>query len=340
MRVGFLVFFFLLQGLEASGLAEDGAPKLTPVVSATPIAGASLWLFAVEDGEGKVVVSAEHQGRLLMGRLDLNQPEAKVDWKVVLDPSEIQAPSLADHWHIFAHGAHWIVVSTPFSGSYLLKLDRGFNRLGLFSVAPGQQSGPDNVPTNDMFLVEEPQGVAVGHFLPGRGHRIFRFDPNGNPLGTVDFGGGTFTHANGASAQMAKSGFRVFAPHSLHPLTPSPIYLIWADPNWTPVDGRILLEEPDTNFAMPTAVELASGHWIVHARVRDLTQTEPQAEPGFQMPDDGAIVRYVLDPEGSVLSREVLMSEGGNRPHTSLIGDLLVTTWDAKGSVWLRMDKV
>jgi hypothetical protein len=59
------------------------------------------------------------------------------------------------------------------------------------------------------------------------------------------------------------------------------------------------------------------------------------------MPDDsGALVRLVLAPDGTIVSRETPVSDGTNRPHTTLVGDLLVTTWDKTGTVHLRVDRV
>jgi hypothetical protein len=59
------------------------------------------------------------------------------------------------------------------------------------------------------------------------------------------------------------------------------------------------------------------------------------------MPNDsGALVRLVLAPDGTIVSRETLVSDVTNRPHTTLVGDLLITAWDENGVVRLRVDRV
>ena len=106
-----------------------------------------------------------------------------------------------------------------------------------------------------------------------------------------------------------------------------------------------MLDEDGTNAAMATAVRLDSGYIIVHLRVRtgvSPRQKAPSApQPSSLLPDDsGALVRLVLAPDGTIVSRKTLVSDGANRPHTTLVGDLLVTTWDENGAVRLRVDRI
>jgi hypothetical protein len=62
--------------------------------------------------------------------------------------------------------------------------------------------------------------------------------------------------------------------------------------------------------------------------------------PGFGS-DAGAIIRLVVAPDGFIKSRETIVFSGGNRPHTSLTGDLLITSWDEEnGSIKVRVDRV
>jgi hypothetical protein len=171
------------------------APVITPVLASRSIPGAKLWLFAVDDGNPQLAMSAESDGKLLMGRLDVTNPNTAVSWQTVAGPTDTGGVSIADHWHIFAHGYHWLVFSVAGdSASYLLKLDKDFQRLALVPV--GHTDGP----TNDMFLVAETNGVAVAHFAPGYGHTIHRFDVQAKKIGQVRIGGSIFTHANGSSA--------------------------------------------------------------------------------------------------------------------------------------------
>lgn len=320
--------------------ATTAAPDIVPVLAPRSIPAAKVWLFAVDDGSPKLAVSAESDGKLLMGRLDVTDSNATVSWQTVAGPADTGGVPIADHWHIFAHGYHWLVFSVAGdSASYLLKVDKDFQRLALVPV--GHTDGP----TNDMFLVAEPDGVAVGHFAPGYGHTIHRFDVQANKTGQIRVGGSVFTHANGSSAIPVEGGYLLFASETLNPSATSAVKLIRLDASWRPIDVRTVLDEDGTNAAMTTAVRLDSGYTIVHLRIRtgvSLRQKAPAApQPGSLLPDDsGALVRLVLAPDGAIIDRETFVSDGANRPHTTLVGDLLITTWDETDTVRLRVDRV
>ncbi|MDP2730187.1 MAG: hypothetical protein Q8O55_06880 [Dehalococcoidales bacterium] len=316
-------------------------PNIVSVQAPRSLTGTKVWLFAVDDGNPHLALSAESDGQLLMGRLDIANPAASVSWQTVAGPADTGGVTIADHWHVFAHGYHWLVFSVAGdSASYLLKLDRDFKRLALVPV--GHSDGP----TNDMFLVAEPNGVAVGHFAPGYGHTVHRFDVDAKKTGQVRIGGGTYAHANGSSAIPVEGGYLLFASETLNPSVTGAVRGIQFDASWRPVNVKVVLDEEGTNAAMATAVRLESGYTIAHLRVR--TGVSPRGtaigltpQPGSLMPDDsGALVRLVLAPDGTVVSRETLASDGANRPHTTLAGDLLVTTWDETGTVRLRVDRI
>ena len=320
--------------------AATVAPDIVPVLDPKSSTGAEVWLFAVDDGNPLLAVSAESDGKLIMGRLDISDPAASVSWQTVAGPADTGGVSIADHWHIFAHGYHWLVFSVAGdSASYLLKLDKEFQRLAIVPVEHADG------PTNDMFLVAEPDGVAVAHFAPGYGHTLHRFDTQANKAGQVRIGGDKFTHANGSSAIPVDGGYLVFASETLNPSATSAVRVIQFNASWRPVDVRPVMDEDGTNAVMATAVRLDSGYTIVHLRVRtgvSPRQKAPSApQTGSPLPDDsGALVRLVLAPDGTITSRETLVSEGANRAHTALVGDLLVTTWDETGTVRLRADRV
>ena len=299
-----------------------------------------MWLFAVDDGSPQLALSAESDGQLLMGRLDVTNPAASVSWQTVAGPADTGGVPIADHWHIFAHGYHWIVFSVAGdSASYLLKVGKDFQRLALVPVR--HTDGP----TNDMFLVAEPDGVAVGHFAPGYGHTIHHFDLAASKTGQVRIGGGTFAHSNGSSAIPVDGGYLLFATETMNPLATSAVRLIRFDASWSPVNIGAVLDEDGTNAAMASAVRLDSGYTIVNLRVRtgvSPRQKSPTAQqPGSPMPDDsGALVRLVLDPNVTIVSRETVVSDRANRPHTSLIGNMLITTWDEAGTIRLQVDRL
>lgn len=321
-------------------VSTTAAPNIAPMLDTRSIPGAKLWLFAIDDGNPQLAMSAESDGKLLMGRLDVTNPGAAVSWQTVAGPADAGGVSIADHWHVYAHSYHWLVFSAAGDrASYLLKLDKDFRRQALVPI--GHTDGP----TNDMFLVAEPDGVAVAHFAPGYGHTIHRFDVQAKKIGQVSIGGERFTHANGSSAIPVEGGYFVFSSETLNPAAASAVRLIQFDASWRPVNIRVVLDEDGTNASMATAVRLQSGYTIVHLRSRtgvSLRQKAPAApQPGSILPDDsGALVRMVLAPDGTIVSRETLVSAGANRPHTTLFGDLLVTTWDEAGTVRLRVDLV
>jgi len=237
-----LVLAVLLGGMAAFACcpaqAGEEPPKLIRVDGPIRIMDPHRWLFAVPDGEPTVVLSAERNRELLIGRLDISNPRERVAWEVALTGSDVGTTGIDGHWHLFAHDAHWIVVSTPV-GSFLLKLDRNLKRLGLFPVVAA--ADPDAIPTGDMFMVAEPNGVAIGHFLPDVGHRVFRIDTEGQIYKTVAFGGFPFLHSNGASAELTVDGFLVLAPMTLDPRGESPVSVFWTDADWQILSGAVAL---------------------------------------------------------------------------------------------------
>ena len=321
-------------------VSTTAAPNITPMLDPKSIPGAKVWLFAIDDGNPQLAMSAESDGKLIMGRLDISDPAASVSWQTVAGPADTGGVSIADHWHIFAHGYHWLVFSVAGdSASYLMKLDKDFQRLAIVPV--GHTDGP----TNDMFLVAEPDGVAVAHFAPGYGHTLHRFDTQANKPGQVRIGDDKFTHANGSSAIPVDGGYLLFASETLNPSVTSAVRAIQFDASWRPVNIKVVLDEDGTNAAMATAVRLDSGYIIVHLRVRTGVSSRQEAisppPPGSPLPDDsGALVRVVMAPDGTIVTRETLVSESTNRVHTTLVGNLLVTAWDESGTVRLRVDRV
>jgi hypothetical protein len=142
-----------------------------------------------------------------------------------------------------------------------------------------------------------------------------------------------------------EEGYLVFSSETLNPSVTSAVRLIQFDTAWRPVNVRVVLDEDGTNAVMPTAVCLASGYTIVHLRVRTgvspRQKASPTPQPGSLLPDDsGALVRLVLAPDGTIVSRETLVSDSTNRTHTTLVGSLLITTWDETSTVHLRVDHV
>lgn len=315
-------------------------PILEPERPNTLVEGASLWLFPVDDGTGDLAVSAENTKSLLLGRLDPGASALRPAWREAASSQDAGGSNIADHWHIFAHDHHWLSFSNSAARRCtLIKLDRGFKRVGTWTVYEGP-----GMPTNDHFLVAEPEGVAVGIFRPGFGHRVFRFDRDGKSLGRIDVGGGRFAHGNGSSAIATPKGFRIVATETLNMAQQGGILLIDTDANWKPQSAKLVIDEDRKNVAMGVANPLATGHLAITARVcsnaypRGTMPPPPPEDQKRLAPDDGAIVRWLLAPDGRILSRTEL-SEKGVRPHTALVGNRLITTWDG-GGLHLRIDRI
>jgi hypothetical protein len=340
-----------------AGTGSQAPPQITPVTANTPVPGANVWLFVVDDGSPQPAVSAERPGSaggIVIGRINLANPGASINWQFVATPADTGGRGIADHWHVFAHGHHWIAFSAhefppppgqaPDRFSYLLKMDTAFRRVALIPVVFNSTE-----PTNDMFLVAEPDGVAVSVFMPSnRGLRLYRFDTEGRSRGSVTIGGGQYAHGNGSSALPLQDGYLEFATETLQPNATSSVKAIVFDPAWQPQCAVTLIDESGTNAAMPSGVRLANGTVIVNMRI--ITGVTPRglqapfAQPSVT-PDSGAIQRLVVMPDGTVVSRETILerttaANSGNRPHTALIGDRLITTWDTGGSIWLRIDRI
>ena len=348
-RVGDLIGRSISVGLWALVLTASlpaQVPGLRVESENTRIDGASLWLFAIDDGSSTdVAVSSEHNGRILVGRLDPRRPGRRVDWQEVASAADTAGMRIADHWHLFAHGHHWLAFSTDRGKvSYLLQLDRRFRRRGLWKVADHEtHRHGGEVPTNDMFAVAEPDGIAVGHFLPGHGNRIFRFTTDGKPRESIDIGGGRYAHANGASALPHDEGFTLLAPDTLAPDVECRVSRIEFDADWNPRSIQRLIDEPRTGAAMPSAVWIAEDRLLLHARIR--TGVSPRRRDRGRRPgggahpsDEGSIVRFLFDENGQELARETI-AERGNRPHTILWGSRVLTTWDGEG-LRLRVDRL
>ena len=154
-----------------------------------------------------------------------------------------------------------------------------------------------------------------------------------------------FTHTNGSSAIPVDGGYLVYASESLNPSVTSAVRAIKFDSSWHPVDIIPVFDENGTNAVMATAVRLDSGYTIVYLRLRtgvSPRQKLPSApQPGSLLPDDsGALMWLVLTQDGTVVSKETLVSGGANRPHITLVGDMLITTWDENDTAHLRVDRI
>ena len=320
---------------------ETVTTTFTELTDTFSVNGAPMWLFVIDDGEADPALSTERDGSIYMGRLNLENPRSEITWKRVVSSSDIGGSRVADHWHIFTNDYHWIAFSVQeANASYLIKLDTNFERVSLTNITRNS-----SIPTNDLFLVDEADGVTVGHFRPDYGHRLFRMNLNGTLKETIDIGGGSTRHGNGSSAYRTENGFSVIAGKTLNYLEQSPLYKLDYDNDWKFVKQTMLVDDDETNVSMTSAVELPDGSLIVTTRVTESYPRgalPPPKNPGEPLSDDGgSIVRFVFDANGNELSREVLQeATTEHRPHMTLIGDLLITTWDGSGGARLRIDRI
>jgi hypothetical protein len=197
-----------------------------------------------------------------------------------------------------------------------------------------------------MFLVSEEDGIAAAFFLPTIGHKVFRMDTNLEVYDTVTIGGGKTAHGNGSNAIQTADGFDVLAADTIMHIQQSGVTLLRYDEDWE-LDGSLSLIDIDGQSAsMTSGVYLSDGSLVMHARVNvdayDRGEMPPPSSLGTLTDDGGNIARYVFDPTGSLVSTEYLY-EGtkAHRPHTSLVGDLLITTWDeTDAGAMIRIDRV
>jgi hypothetical protein len=309
-------------------------------VSLDEIQGALIWPFLVSDDAGRFVLSSEKAGGIVMS--ELVGGEDVVGWQTVLAPDDIGGGIIVDHWHVFAHGFHWIAVNTTTNRtSYLAKISPDFKLVGWVKVAENVKLNErEYITTNDLFLVDEADGVTVGHFLPGTGHRLFRYDTDLRLIGTKDIGGGTARHANGSSALRTDERFLVFASENLNPAQTGGVRLLSFDQNWNLTSNVLLLSEAKKNISMATGTYLPDGTLVVHAKVTNVANVPSTPGAGGLPDDSGAILRYRFSDALELLDTEVLEESTARHPHTTFADGILYTVWDANKASWLRKDEV
>lgn len=303
------------------------APIFTNVLNSLSLNDAQTWLFAIDDGKDELALSAEKDNTLIMGRWNLSSPST-VTWQTILTSTDLSGNAISDHWHLYAHHHHWIVVSTQNARvSYLLQLDQNFNQVSLQKVADYEISLTNgDIPTNDMFMVDEADGLAIGHYEPPTGHRLFRFDSSANALSHVDIGGDDFNHGNGSSAILYENRFVLLATENIDETQDGKISLMSFDSSWNEIQSETLLEKTGKNFSQATGVFLDSGILVTYLREVDTSSL------------DDLIVRYTVSPNGDILSRAVIAENEVHRPHTTLLeNQQIVLAWDPSGSGTVKM---
>ena len=153
-------------------------------------------------------------------------------------------------------------------------------------------------------------------------------------------GGETWTEDPGWSLG---AGFTVLAPESLNPLATSAAKQLEFDSSWNPIKSEFLANDDGIHYSMPSGVRLDTGYRIVNVKAIDGVNprgVDLTAIPGTD-DDSVSLIGLVVSPDEGVVDRQVLELAGVNRPHTTLIGDRLITTWDGPDSGGrLRIDRI
>jgi hypothetical protein len=323
-----------------------------------PMSGANIWLHSVPDGQGRVIMSTERDQVIWMAELDVNNPGARPDWKQMVSKAELGGSGVADHWHVYTQGDHYLVFSQPSANSaYIMKVDSDLNRVALKQIVDQYPLTEDDGPqaqnsnqtqylvTNDMFLIEEPDGVTAAFFLPGVGHKLFRMDTNLNVYEIKNIGGGDYQHGNGSSAIAVDGGFHLLASDTIVEVMQSGVRLIAFDSDWEPISEQVLVNFDHQSIGMVSGVYLDDGSLIMHARTSlDAVGRGEQAPSRSSNTDSdaGYIARYLFDADLELASVDYLYDDDktASRPHTSLIDNLLLTAWDYQGNTTLRIDAI
>ena len=324
---------------------------------------APIWLFPVVDDGGQIYLSAEGGGGIKIAKVSMAELEGankKISptWKTVISPEQIGGESVADHWHIFAHDRHWIVFSTQKATvGRLLVLSKDLDQLALITLVnemaliedevPFVGPGGSFLPTNDMFLVEGSSSVHIGFFLPGTGHRLFGVDLSYTPSPNVDIGGKSYTPGNDASALRTANGYLALVPDTINALAYSALHAIQFDNDWTPVCRVELVGMAKTSLSMPSAVFLDIGELVIHSRLRPDAHAKgerpppPKSGSPLQTIDNTQVWRFVIGANGVVKQQQAIDGIGpAFRPHTTVVGNRLLTAWDRVGHTYLRVDSI
>lgn len=324
-------------------------PTNTPTPTATPPApsfgnatttqlnNCNVWLFAVDDlqdGSGNVVLSGEGASKLKAVRMDLDSPISSPSWTDIATTADTGGTNIADHWHSFVNGSHYIVFATTTSRiSYLTKFSTSLSREFVTTIVNTETaSNGQPVLTNDMFMVPSASGLLIGHFVPNLGQKLYERSLTGAAIRAAEIGGGANTHSNGSSALSSGDGFVIYAPRTLNPTATSDLLRFTLNSSLAISASSTFLTETNTNHAMATKTDLPNGYYAITYRIRrDLSAAG----------DDGAIERKIYNSNDELIDGpDIIELDSSNRPHTTLIDNRFVTTYDKSGSCRLRVETI
>ena len=311
------LLIYLITLISSKAIAQTFALQKTVTIDF-----GNVWCVPVYDGTN-IVVSSESGGVIKVGKFDLSLNEVVSHATTVADTADTaNNDTIADHKHIFQNGYHYLVFSTAGGGQggylYLLKLDTDLNRDAITTVVS------DGSATNDMFLVGDGTYIYVGKFLPGTGHRVYKYNSNLVYQNSFEIGGGTNTHANGAAAVYTNNQFHLVAPFTLAPGQNYEFYRFIFDNDWNIVKNKetILSDEGMLSIVSALSVEPNSQEFIIH-------YGRGSSDAG------GPLYRAVYDSDWNLLSNTQVVDGTWTRPHSVIVNDTLYVGYDGSSSVQL-----
>lgn len=323
-------------------LAGPSAPNFTRTLEETRVEGAPLWLFATEDKKERLVLSMEVDQSIKLSFFDSENPKS-LDWTTVANSENLDGNTISDHWHIYAHGYHWLSMSTPQARTaYLLQLNDDWEQIKLIKTADDWRAGDfssevfdtmSSIVTNDHWMTKTKDGVAIGYSLIGWGSLVVEVNMEGEITRTELIGSGDYRHGNGSAALTVDNHYLVLAADTIAQPMKSRLRGLLYDEDWNEISAASYVDQSSTNFSMNSGVMLPNGYLVTVSRYNNIYGN-------ITSDDHGGIIRYVIDPDGQVVSSETFRESGAYRPHLALAGNQLITTWDERGNTYIVIDEL
>lgn len=319
MKYSFTAFALLFAGLIY--LADPlAAQEVIWEQTILPTYG-SIWSIPVYDGSNLVVSCETPQVGLKLAKFDfaLNQIGSPV--QVAGTNDTFGNDTISDHKHIFQNGCHYLTFSV--SGAdylYLVKLAPDLTRIAITTVAT------NDLPTNDMLIVGDGTNVCVGKYLPGTGHRIYKYDADLNLLMTTNIGGlSDNLHANGAAVTYYNGSYYLVAPDTLAPGQNYRYSRLIFDSDWRCISNKTTIL---TN-SLPTL-------WIVSGLSREPISGSFIMHYGLATNEGAGIYMAIYDSGWNLLTNTLVFDGQFARPHSVIVSNKLFLGYDGSAAYLSR----
>lgn len=329
MKLPSIIFVPILAILRTSDLCADQQVLAPPSFSKTrqvSVRDGAIWCGLVWDGT-HIVASTENRRGILLRKYKMNLDESGAE-AIAASPDDTRnRQNIADHKHLFLKDHHYIVFSVAGArDSYLVRIDNDLRRVAIVPVVNSA-----DIPTNDMFLVTDGERIHVGHFLPGRGHRVYTFSSDLKSAGPpVTIGADAHRHANGAAAIYLNERFHVLAPKTLDPRDPNAIYRMTFDKEWKSDGERTTMIESGSGDRMVTGLTRLDNPEII---VIHYMCGKPS---GGGQDDSGVIMRQIYSKDWKSLGDPASVVRHAHRPHTAAVGEHLYLGYDSPKGVFIE----